>query len=129
MGNSAIFDGNRYLVPFNRGIATPVCALARNDRIFLVRICKQQFTLVQINRQGVMTMEELLDILEALRPDVDFGREERLVEDGILDSFDIVSIVAELDGALGVRIGAEELVPENFNSARALWALVRRHRG
>ena len=55
--------------------------------------------------------------------------EERLVEDGILDSFDIVSIVAELDGALGVRIGAEELVPENFNSARALWALVRRHRG
>lgn len=74
-------------------------------------------------------MEELLEILEALRPDVDFGREEHLVEDGILDSFDIVSIVAELDGALGVRIGAEELVPENFNSARALWALVRRHRG
>ena len=74
-------------------------------------------------------MEELLEILEALRPDVDFGREERLVEDGILDSFDIVSIVAELDGAPGVRIGAEELVPENFNSARGLWALVRRHRG
>ena len=90
---------------------------------------KQQFPLVQINRQGVMTMEELLDILEALWPDVDFGREERLVEDGILDSFDIVSIVAELDGALGVRIGAEELVPENFNSARALWAMVQRHRG
>ncbi|MGN1016188.1 MAG: acyl carrier protein [Faecousia sp.] len=74
-------------------------------------------------------MDELLEILEALRPDVDFDREEHLVEDGILDSFDIVSIVAELDGALGVRIGAEELVPENFNSARALWALVRRHRG
>lgn len=74
-------------------------------------------------------MGELLDILETLRPDVDFGREERLVEDGILDSFDIVSIVAEVDGALGVRIGAEELVPENFNSARALWALVRRLRG
>ena len=40
-----------------------------------------------------------------------------------------MSIVAELDGVLGVRVGAEELVPENFNSARALWALVRRLRG
>ena len=70
-------------------------------------------------------MEVLLEILEALRPDVDFGREERLVEDGILDSFDIVSIVAELDGALGVRIGAEELVPENFNSAVAMYGMTR----
>ena len=82
-----------------------------------------------IDELGGMTMDELMDILEALRPDVDFDREEHLVEDGILDSFDIVSIVAELDGVLGVRVGAEELVPENFNSARALWALVRRLRG
>ena len=47
-------------------------------------------------------MGELLEILETLRPDVDFGREERLVEDGILDSFDIVSIVAEVVFSMGI---------------------------
>ena len=43
MGVSAIFGGNRYLIPFNRGIATPVRALARNDSVYLVRTFKQQF--------------------------------------------------------------------------------------
>ena len=40
---AAIFGSNRYLVPLNGGIATPVCALARNDSFFQVRTCKQQF--------------------------------------------------------------------------------------
>ena len=71
-------------------------------------------------------MEELLNILAELHPDVDFTTEEHLIDNKILDSFDIVTLVAEIDGAFDVAIPAEELIPENFNSAKALWALVER---
>ena len=71
-------------------------------------------------------MEKLLAILSDLHPDVDFASAAHLIDDGILDSFDIVTIVAEIDGEFDVQIPAEELIPENFNSATALWALVRR---
>lgn len=71
-------------------------------------------------------MEKLLDILSELHPEVDFEEEKALVDSGILDSFDIVTIVAEIDDGFDVQIPAEELTPENFNSARSLWALVRR---
>lgn len=71
-------------------------------------------------------MEELLNILTELHPDVDFETEEHLIDNKILDSFDIVTIVAEIDSEFDVAIPAEELVPENFNSAKALYALVER---
>ena len=71
-------------------------------------------------------MEELLDILNELHPDVDFETAENLIGDKILDSIDIVSLVAEISDAFGVEIPAEEIVPENFNSARALWDMIRR---
>lgn len=71
-------------------------------------------------------MEKLLKILTDIAPEVDFCREEHLVEDGFLDSYDIITIVAELDGALGIRLDAQDLTPENFNSARALYDLIRR---
>ncbi len=69
-------------------------------------------------------METLLEILTDLHPDVDFAAETGLIEKGILDSFDIVTIVAEIDDAFGVAIPAEALIPENFNSAQALLSLV-----
>lgn len=71
-------------------------------------------------------MEKLLEILAELHPDVDFETEGRLIDDKILDSFDIVTIVAEIDAEFDVAIPAEELLPENFNSAKALWALIER---
>lgn len=71
-------------------------------------------------------MNKLLTILTGLHPDVDFAAEDALIDSGILDSFDIVTIVAEIDDTLGVAIPADELTPENFNSARALYALVQR---
>ena len=71
-------------------------------------------------------MEELLNILAELHPDVDFETEAHLIDDKILDSFDIVTLVAEIDSTFDVAIPAEELVPENFNSAKALYALVER---
>jgi acyl carrier protein len=71
-------------------------------------------------------MEQLLEILAELHPEVDFNTEEHLIDNKILDSFDIVTIVAEIDSEFDVSIPAEELVPENFNSAQALYALVER---
>lgn len=71
-------------------------------------------------------MEKLLEILAELHPDVDFETEEHLIDNKILDSFDIVTIVAEIDSEYDVAIPAEELIPENFNSAKALYALVER---
>lgn len=71
-------------------------------------------------------MENLLTILTDLHPDVDFAAETQLIDKGILDSFDIVTIVAEVDSQFDVQIPAEKLTPENFNSADALWALVEK---
>lgn len=71
-------------------------------------------------------MEKLLKTLQDLHPEVDFLQAENLIEDGILDSFDIVTIVAETDIDYGVAIPPEELTPENFASARALYDLICR---
>ena len=71
-------------------------------------------------------MEELLDILKSLHPDVDFEHCDSLIDDQILDSIDIVSLVAEISDAFDVAVPAEEIVPENFNSAQALWEMIQR---
>ena len=71
-------------------------------------------------------MEKLLEILKSVRADVDFENEERLVDDGIIDSFDVVSIVGELCDAYDVVISIDDMEPVNFNSAKAILALVER---
>ena len=69
-------------------------------------------------------MEQLLKILNGIRSDIDFEKEELLIDDGILDSFDIVSIVAELCEEYDITITADQLEPVNFNSAAAMLNLV-----
>lgn len=71
-------------------------------------------------------MNELLEILESLHPDVDFASCDRLVDDKILKSFDIITIVSEIYETFGVAVPPEDIVPENFNSAAALNAMVQR---
>ena len=71
-------------------------------------------------------MKELLEILTDLHPDVDFETCDTLIDDQILDSFDIVTIIAEVNEEFDVVIPAEEIVPENFNSAKALYELIER---
>ena len=71
-------------------------------------------------------MEELMEILEELRPDVDFATEKSLVTGGILDSFDIISLVGNLNDAFDITIRPANLVPENFNSAEAMLALIEK---
>ncbi len=71
-------------------------------------------------------MEELMNVLEELRPDVDFEKETALIADGVLDSFDIVALVAALNEAFDIEIKPSDLIPENFNSASAMLALVKK---
>lgn len=71
-------------------------------------------------------MDDILEILRGLHPDIDFETCETLIDDGLLDSFDIVAIIAEISEKLDVTVTADEIIPENFNSARALYALVER---
>lgn len=71
-------------------------------------------------------MEKILEILTSIRGDVDFANETKLIDDGILDSFDIVSIVGELCDAYDITITADDLEPENFNSVAAMLALVEK---
>lgn len=71
-------------------------------------------------------MEELLEILKSVRPDVDFENETELIDEGILDSFDVVSIISEIDDKFDIQIRINELDPDNFNSSEAIWDLVCR---
>ena len=70
-------------------------------------------------------MEKLLEILQRVRPDVDFKNETLLIDDGILDSMDVVSIISELDDEFGVQVRINELIPDNFNSVEASWNLIQ----
>ena len=71
-------------------------------------------------------MERLLDILRELHPETDFENETRLVDGGILASFDIVMLITRIEEEFGVVIPAKDIVPANFNSAKALFALIAR---
>lgn len=70
-------------------------------------------------------MDKLMRILSELSSDIDFETEDALINGGLLDSFDIVTLVAEIDDTFGIEIPAEALIPENFNSAKAIFALIQ----
>lgn len=72
-------------------------------------------------------LEKLIEIMKEIRPDVDFEKETKLIDDDILDSFDIISIVTEVNVEFGVDININDLLPENFNSAQALYELITKN--
>ena len=74
-------------------------------------------------------MEELIELLEEIQPDADFENCDTLIDDGILDSFAILSIVSELQDTYDITITPADIIPENFNSAKALWDMVCRLKG
>ncbi len=71
-------------------------------------------------------MEEIMRILGDLHPDVDFNTADDLIGDGVLDSLDIVTLITEINSAYDVNIPAEEILPENFRSAKAIYDLITR---
>lgn len=71
-------------------------------------------------------MEDLLKILEEVKPGVDFTKEDNLIESGILDSLSIITLVAKISDEFDVEITPIELVPENFKSAETIYALIQK---
>lgn len=71
-------------------------------------------------------MEKMIEVLKTIRPDVDFANEKKLIDDGILDSFDIIQVVMELNDAFDVEINVEDLEPDNFNTVEAMWDLIQK---
>ena len=71
-------------------------------------------------------MEELKEILEGIRPDIDFDKEKKLIDDGILDSIDIIGMITEINDNFDVDINVQYLLPENFNSIEAIYALIQK---
>lgn len=67
-----------------------------------------------------------MEILKNLHPDVDFEAQEHLIDNMILDSLDIVSLISEINEVFGVAITAKDIIPANFNSAKALYALIQK---
>ena len=73
-----------------------------------------------------MPMNKLLTILREICPDVAFDTEENLMDSGAIDSFDIVAIVGEIGAAYSIQVPVEEIKSENFNSAKAMLAMIER---
>lgn len=71
-------------------------------------------------------MNDLVEILSGLHPEVDFHTCVTLVDDRILDSFDIITIIADINDVFDVAVPVEEIIPQNFNSAASLYKLVER---
>lgn len=71
-------------------------------------------------------MEQLMNILKGLRPDVDFEKEDKLIDNGVLDSFDLVALVGEINEAFDVEVEFEDMEPENFNSVENMYAMIEK---
>lgn len=71
-------------------------------------------------------MEELYEILEDIIPGEDYKNSTALVDDDILTSFELVRLVTEIDSTFDISIPSSEIVPDNFNSAEIIWALIER---
>ena len=69
-------------------------------------------------------MEEFIKMLNEIKPNIDFEQEEALVDDGLIGSLEIISIISEIADRYGVQIPSDEIIPDNFNSAEALYELV-----
>lgn len=72
-------------------------------------------------------MSKVLSILSQIRPEFDFSQSDDFFEDGLLDSFDLVTLVSELDKAYGISIDGMDIVPQNFSTVSAIEALLVRN--
>jgi acyl carrier protein len=71
--------------------------------------------------------DKVLDILSHVRPECDFSDSSDFIADGMLDSFDILSLVAELDETFAIRIDGTDIVPENFVNIETIESLLQKH--
>lgn len=74
-------------------------------------------------------MDILMEILRNVDPDIDYETEDQLIDAHIWDSIAVITVVSELEDAFDIRIQAVDMVPENFNSAEAIYSMVQRLQG
>lgn len=70
-------------------------------------------------------MEELMEILMDINPDIDYENEKNLIDGKVLDSFSIVNLVSQISSTFDIEISPKYLVPENFNSVEAMWDMIQ----
>ena len=70
--------------------------------------------------------EHIIQILTEICPGIDFETENALIDDGLIDSLDIVAVVTDLMDTFDVQLGVDDLTPENFNSVDAICQLIER---
>ena len=73
-------------------------------------------------------MEKIYDILKDINPDIDYKTRTDLIDAHLLDSLSIISLIAELEDVFDITVPAVDIIPENFNSVQAMYALVERLR-
>ena len=74
-------------------------------------------------------MEEIISMLENLRPEFNFRDSKNFIEDGFIDSFDVINIVSDLEGKYGILIDALDIIPENFCSVEAIINVIKKNGG
>ncbi len=73
-------------------------------------------------------MKALVEILNGIRPEFDFSVPGDFIADGMLDSFDVITLVATLDKTYGISIDGVDIVPENFNNLQSIDSLLRKYK-
>lgn len=73
-----------------------------------------------------ITLDAVIAMLSDINDDVDFTTEDKLVDNRVLDSFDILAVISAIDDKFDVSVPAKDIVPENFNSAQAIYAMIQR---
>ena len=73
--------------------------------------------------------KQIMEILTEICPGIDYDNEKALIDDGLIDSLDIVAVVTDLMDTFDVQLGVDDLTPENFNSVDAICQLIERAQG
>lgn len=73
-------------------------------------------------------MEEVRSLLQEIKPEIDFTNAGDFIEEGLLDSFDIVMLVASLDATYNISINGRDIIPEHFATVESIWNLVEKYR-
>ena len=71
--------------------------------------------------------EKILEILQDLRPELDFTESNDFIEDGYLDSFDMIVLISQLDKNYGISILGEDIIPENFSNIENIINIVKKY--
>jgi len=72
-------------------------------------------------------MKTVIEILTGLRPEFDFAASEDFIADGMLDSYDVITLVSELDKTYSISIAGVDIVPENFSNIAAIERIVQKY--